>query len=104
MLEGEVLTERIGIETRVRGADLEVFVTDLDFDEDIKEDLGSECSKYGRVDHICVDKNSAGFVYLRFDSVQAAVADQRAMHMRWFVQKMISATFMAGPKLLEITS
>ncbi|CAH8353702.1 unnamed protein product [Eruca vesicaria subsp. sativa] len=68
--------------------------TELDFDEDIKEDVGSECSKYGRVNHIYVDKNSAGFVYLRFDSVQAAVAAQRAMHMRWFAQKMISAIFM----------
>jgi RNA-binding protein 39 len=33
-------------------------------------------------------------VYLRFQSVEAAAAAQRAMHMRWFAQKMISATFM----------
>ncbi|KAF8115750.1 hypothetical protein N665_0025s0202 [Sinapis alba] len=68
--------------------------TELDFDEEIKEDVDQECSKYGQVNHIYVDKNSAGFVYLRFDSVQAAAAAQRAMHMRWFAQKMISATFM----------
>ncbi|VVB13889.1 unnamed protein product [Arabis nemorensis] len=68
--------------------------TEPDFEIDIKEDVQEECSKYGRVNHIYVDKNSAGFVYLRFESVQAAAAAQRAMHMRWFAQKMISAIFM----------
>ncbi|RID73166.1 hypothetical protein BRARA_B00333 [Brassica rapa] len=68
--------------------------TELNFDEDIKEDVGDECSKYGEVKDIYVDKNSAGFVYLRFESVQAAMAAQRAMHTRWFAQKMISATFL----------
>ncbi|CAG7911619.1 unnamed protein product [Brassica rapa] len=68
--------------------------TELDFDEEIEDDVGQECSKYGQVNHIYVDKKSAGFVYLRFESVQAAAAAQRAMHMRWFAQKMISATFM----------
>ncbi|KAL1207912.1 Splicing factor U2af large subunit B [Cardamine amara subsp. amara] len=69
--------------------------TEPDFEIDIKEDVAEECRKYGEVHHIYVDKkNSAGLVYLRFESVQAAAAAQRAMHMRWFAQKMISATFM----------
>ncbi|CAH8282035.1 unnamed protein product [Eruca vesicaria subsp. sativa] len=68
--------------------------TEPDFDDEIREEVGEECSKYGQVNHIYVDKKSAGFVYLRFESVQAAAAAQRAMHMRWFAQKMISATFM----------
>ncbi|KAJ0233917.1 RRM domain-containing protein [Hirschfeldia incana] len=68
--------------------------TEPNFDEEIEEDVKEECSKYGEVKHIYVDKNSAGFVYLRFESVQAAMAAQRAMHMRWFAQKMISATFL----------
>ncbi|CAE6093302.1 unnamed protein product [Arabidopsis arenosa] len=68
--------------------------TERDFDFEIREDVADECSKYGEVNHIYVDKNSAGFVYLRFQSVEAAKAAQRAMHMRWFAQKMISATFM----------
>lgn len=68
--------------------------TEPDFDLDIKEDVEEECSRYGRVKHIYVDKNSAGFVYLRFESVQGAAAAQRAMHTRWFAQRMISAIFM----------
>uniref|UniRef100_A0A7N0VAP5 RRM domain-containing protein n=1 Tax=Kalanchoe fedtschenkoi TaxID=63787 RepID=A0A7N0VAP5_KALFE len=69
--------------------------TESDFELDIKEDVEDECSKFGKVKHIHVDRNSAGFVYLRFDSAQAAMNAQRALHGRWFAGKMITATFMA---------
>ncbi|KAK9167037.1 hypothetical protein Scep_002228 [Stephania cephalantha] len=65
-----------------------------DFDIDIKEDVQEECSNFGPVKHIYVDKNSAGHVYLQFETVGAAVNAQRAMHMRWFARKQISAIFM----------
>uniref|UniRef100_A0A6M2EDS5 RRM domain-containing protein n=1 Tax=Populus davidiana TaxID=266767 RepID=A0A6M2EDS5_9ROSI len=68
--------------------------TEPDFDLDIKEDVEEECSKYGQVDHIFVDKNSAGCVYLRFGSIEAAAGAQRAMHMRWFARRLILAVFM----------
>ncbi|XP_021903643.1 RNA-binding protein 39 isoform X2 [Carica papaya] len=68
--------------------------TEPDFDLDIKEDVKEECSKFGNLKHIFVDKNSAGFVYLRFESVQYALNAQRALHGRWFAGKMITATFM----------
>lgn len=65
-----------------------------DFDLDIKEDVQSECSKYGKLRHIYVEKNSAGFVYLRFENTQSSIEAQRALHGRWFAGKMITATFM----------
>ncbi|KAK6946451.1 Splicing factor RBM39, linker [Dillenia turbinata] len=65
-----------------------------DFDLDIKEDVQDECSKFGALKHIYVDKHSAGFVYLRFENTQAAIGAQRALHGRWFAGKMITATFM----------
>ncbi|KAF0914637.1 hypothetical protein E2562_030699 [Oryza meyeriana var. granulata] len=68
--------------------------TDPDFDLDIKDDVQEECSKFGQVKHIFVDKNTAGFVYLRFDSITAAMSAQKALHGRWFAGKMITATFM----------
>ncbi|XP_022005149.1 RNA-binding protein 39 isoform X2 [Helianthus annuus] len=68
--------------------------TEPDFDLDIKEDVGEECSKFGRVKHIYVDKQSAGYVYLRFESVEAASLAQQGMHKRWFAGKMISAIFL----------
>ncbi|XP_030461907.1 uncharacterized protein LOC115681934 [Syzygium oleosum] len=68
--------------------------TEPDFDLDIKEDVEEECSKFGRVKHIYVDKNTAGWVYLRFENVPAAMNAQRAMHLRWFAGRSISAIFM----------
>ncbi|OIW00454.1 hypothetical protein TanjilG_05804 [Lupinus angustifolius] len=67
--------------------------TEPDFDLDIKEDVEEECSKYGRVKHIYVHKRSAGFVYLRFETVKASSDAQHALHMRWFARKLISAIF-----------
>ncbi|KAF8410382.1 hypothetical protein HHK36_002910 [Tetracentron sinense] len=68
--------------------------TEPDFDLDIKEDVQDECSKFGTVEHIYVDKNSSGHVYLRFENAQPAISAQRALHGRWFAGKMITATFM----------
>ncbi|CAA2968802.1 RNA-binding protein 39-like [Olea europaea var. sylvestris] len=68
--------------------------TDEEFDLDIRDDVHEECSKYGRVKHIFVDKNSAGYVYLRFESVEAASRAQLAMHKRWFARRLISAIFL----------
>ncbi|KAL8134260.1 hypothetical protein AgCh_009345 [Apium graveolens] len=72
---------------------------DPDFDQDIKEDVEEECSKYGQVKHIYVDnfldcRNSAGYVYMRFENVEGASRAQQAMHRRWFARKMISAIFL----------
>jgi hypothetical protein len=39
-------------------------------------------------------RNSAGFVYLRFETVEGAMAAQSAMHLRWFARRLISALFM----------
>ena len=39
-------------------------------------------------------RNSAGHVYLQFDSMEAAARAQRAMHMRWFARRSILAIFM----------
>ncbi|KAL2531329.1 Splicing factor [Abeliophyllum distichum] len=68
--------------------------TDPEFDLDIRDDVHEECSKYGRVKHIFVDKNSDGYVYLRFESVEAAARAQQAMHKRWFARRLISAIFL----------
>ncbi|XP_055962222.1 uncharacterized protein LOC126653691 isoform X2 [Mercurialis annua] len=74
--------------------------TEPDFDLDIKEDVQDECSKFGRLKHIFVDKNTAGFVYLQFEDTQSAMNAQRALHGRWFAGKMITATYMV-PEMYE---
>ncbi|KAJ0971995.1 hypothetical protein J5N97_019954 [Dioscorea zingiberensis] len=68
--------------------------TEPDFDLDIKEDVQEECSKFGPLRHIYVDKNSNGCVYLCFETVSAATSCQQAMHGRWFAGRSISTTFM----------
>ncbi|KAG5526830.1 hypothetical protein RHGRI_032933 [Rhododendron griersonianum] len=72
--------------------------TEPDFDLDIEEDVRDECSKFGALKHIYVDKlvsmNTAGFVYLHFEKTQSAIGAQRSLHGRWFAGKMITATFM----------
>ncbi|XP_020246515.1 RNA-binding protein 39-like [Asparagus officinalis] len=68
--------------------------TDPDFDLDIRDEVQDECSKFGPVKHIYVDKHSDGHVYLRFETVTAAASCQHAMHMRWFAGRAICATFM----------
>ncbi|KAJ0969564.1 hypothetical protein J5N97_022441 [Dioscorea zingiberensis] len=68
--------------------------TEPDFELDIKEDVQEECSKFGPLRHIYVDKNSNGFVYLQFENMLSAAGCQRAMHGRWFAGRSISATYM----------
>ncbi|MCO5551508.1 hypothetical protein L7F22_005012 [Adiantum nelumboides] len=65
-----------------------------DFDLDIKDEVQTECSKYGVVKHVHVDKNSAGHVYLRFNNINSAMNAQKNLHGRWFAGKMITTTYM----------
>lgn len=67
--------------------------TDADFDLDIKEDVEEEANKFGPIKHIFVDKNSQGYVYLRFDAVDAAEKLRSTFHGRWFASRQISAEF-----------
>lgn len=41
--------------------------------EEIGEDVRDECSKYGQVRHLFVDRASQGFVYVRFADVNGAI-------------------------------
>ena len=67
---------------------------DPDFDFDIREDVREEVSKYGRLEHIYVDKlNSDGLVYLKFDSKQGAAITVNKLDKRWFAKRQIKATF-----------
>ena len=67
--------------------------TDAGWDEDIKLDTEEECAKFGTVRHIFVDKNSQGFVYIKFADDAAAVAAQKALHQRYFGGRTVSAEF-----------
>jgi len=53
-----------------------------------------ECSKYGQIVHVWVDKNSKGHVYLRFTSIDSARRCKQVMHGRWFAKKQLTALYM----------
>jgi len=66
---------------------------DDEFERDMTQDVAEECQKYGRVQHIKVDKNSMGLVYLKFESVVAGAAALNGLNGRWFGGKMVAAEF-----------
>ncbi|KAL6074601.1 RNA-binding protein 39 [Balamuthia mandrillaris] len=65
-----------------------------DYDQEIQEDVGEECSKFGKVKHVRVVKDSPeGLVYVKMETVEAAMKAQQALNHRWFAGKMISVDY-----------
>mmetsp|Transcript_26889 Transcript_26889/g.58686 ORF Transcript_26889/g.58686 Transcript_26889/m.58686 type:complete len:583 (+) Transcript_26889:130-1878(+) len=56
---------------------------------EVESDVKEECSRFGEVLHCHVDRNSKGFVYLKFAAQQAAEAAHRALNLRWYSGKQI---------------
>lgn len=67
--------------------------TEPNWADDIKNDVAEECGKYGPVSHIYVDKDSKGFVYLKFASADASQQAHQALHGRWFAGRQIVAEY-----------
>eukprot|EP00939_MAST-03C_sp_MAST-3C-sp1_P003259 g3259.t1 len=64
-----------------------------DWDKEIHEDVVEECAKYGTVKHCYVDKNSQGFVYLMFDSVESGRKCGFDLSGRYFSRMRLSVQF-----------
>ena len=59
--------------------------SDTNWDMDVRDDVIEECSRYGGVLHVFVDKKSPdGNVYVKCASIQAAVNSVQSLHGRWF--------------------
>ncbi|XP_071813275.1 RNA-binding protein 39-like isoform X2 [Apostichopus japonicus] len=64
------------------------------WDEEIRDDVITECTQHGGVLHIHVDKASPeGRVYIKCPTVEIALAAVNTLHGRWFAGKMITAAF-----------
>lgn len=63
------------------------------WDKEIEEDVRLECEKFGRLEHIFIDKSSKGHVYLKFFDVKAAEQAQARLHGRWFAGKQVVAVY-----------
>ena len=60
---------------------------------DIAEDVREECAQFGEVTHVFVDRESEGFVYLKFADVAGASKAKDALHGRWFAGRTVAAEF-----------
>ncbi|KAG0168133.1 hypothetical protein DFQ30_005170 [Apophysomyces sp. BC1015] len=60
---------------------------------DLESDVKDECLQYGDVDHIHVNEDSLGEVFLKFGKVDSAEKAVKALNGRWFGGKQITATY-----------
>lgn len=59
--------------------------TNLNWADEIRDDVLEECNKHGGVLHIFVDRQSAqGNVYVKCPTIATAAASVNALHGRWF--------------------
>lgn len=61
---------------------------------ELKDDVIEECSRYGKIAQLVIDKNSDdGRIYLRFESIPSCAAVVKALSGRWFARKQIQTEF-----------
>eukprot|EP00928_Gymnodinium_smaydae_P065038 TRINITY_DN48239_c0_g1_i1.p1 TRINITY_DN48239_c0_g1~~TRINITY_DN48239_c0_g1_i1.p1 ORF type:complete len:400 (+),score=76.54 TRINITY_DN48239_c0_g1_i1:87-1202(+) len=69
---------------------------DPNFYQELEEEVGEECQKYGRPKGVHASRLKSpdcGTVWIRFGSVSAAMECRAALHKRWFGGKQIVARF-----------
>ncbi|KAI7853273.1 hypothetical protein BDC45DRAFT_511752 [Circinella umbellata] len=67
--------------------------TEPDWVQDLEVDIKQECMQFGEVEHIHVNANSLGEVYLKFSTVEAGGKALASLNGRWFGGKQITAVF-----------
>jgi RNA-binding protein 39 len=60
---------------------------------DIARDVEEECAQFGVVKHAFVDRDSEGFVYVKFASKNDAERAKTALHGRWFAGRTVRAEY-----------
>uniref|UniRef100_A0A914Z264 RRM domain-containing protein n=1 Tax=Panagrolaimus superbus TaxID=310955 RepID=A0A914Z264_9BILA len=71
--------------------------------EEIADDVITECSQYGGVWHIYVDRNAAeGNVYIKCPTVLVAANCVAALHGRFFAGRMVTANYLPASSYHEM--
>lgn len=65
--------------------------SDAAFFDELEDDMRSECSKHGAVEHVQIAAD--GSVVVRFAELSAAIACLKVMNGRWFAGRQIGAQF-----------
>eukprot|EP01126_Amoeba_proteus_P033223 TRINITY_DN3258_c0_g1_i11.p1 TRINITY_DN3258_c0_g1~~TRINITY_DN3258_c0_g1_i11.p1 ORF type:complete len:332 (-),score=107.09 TRINITY_DN3258_c0_g1_i11:116-1111(-) len=72
------------------------------FEQDLSGEIGEECSKYGQILHIKVDKTDPkGSAFLRFSKEEEAAKAFAALDKRWFGGRTIEASYLPTSAYLE---
>ncbi|KAJ2767257.1 splicing factor [Coemansia nantahalensis] len=58
--------------------------TEPNWREELEDDVGGECAKYGRVARVFVDRGPSGDIFVDFADTAAAQQAQQSMAGRWF--------------------
>ncbi|TYZ60226.1 hypothetical protein PybrP1_000568 [[Pythium] brassicae (nom. inval.)] len=61
------------------------------FFDELEDDMRSECTKFGAVDHVHIVAD--GSVLVRFHALESAIKCLQVMHGRWFDGRQIAARF-----------
>jgi RNA-binding protein 39 len=65
------------------------------FENELEEEIKSEAGKLGRVVHIKVDPQSAGFVYVKFARIPDASRALNSFRGRWFGGREVMAQYVS---------
>lgn len=66
------------------------------FEVDLADDVREECeNRYGQVEHIFVEKDSQGVVFVRFSSLEGSSNAMKGLQGRWFGGLQIRASYVA---------
>eukprot|EP01124_Arcella_intermedia_P003425 TRINITY_DN11888_c0_g1_i2.p1 TRINITY_DN11888_c0_g1~~TRINITY_DN11888_c0_g1_i2.p1 ORF type:complete len:100 (-),score=4.46 TRINITY_DN11888_c0_g1_i2:408-707(-) len=60
-----------------------------DWENELKNDLNEECSKFGSIRHIQLDKQFS-LVYIHFDHPASAQTAQAALSGRWYAGRVLT--------------
>lgn len=72
--------------------------TERDWDVELRDDVKGEVeSKYGKVGEIFVVKESAGEIYIRFETIESATQAVAGLNGRWFGGRQIGCSFISDP-------
>ncbi|EGG14992.1 putative RNA splicing factor [Cavenderia fasciculata] len=61
--------------------------------QEIQKDVEEECTNFGNIKHIFLDRYSQGYIYLKYDNSDMAALAISKLNRRWFSSKMLSAEF-----------
>jgi len=71
------------------------------FEVEIEDDVRDECSKFGSIKHVFVDKYSQGNVYVRFAMINYGIKAYEELNGRWFNEKMIEVQYIPQDEYLK---